>query len=611
MEEIMKSVNECNSIRYASYRTASKMQVFHKALYMNYVQVELIAGIFDRHRLSVTENSVNLDIHEIEDLLSDIYFAIQKENNLDFDAEYLTQLALRYIRNIFNTGDDGDVPVFSVKVALILISCGRLEEKYGYLFHQLADHNACLSKVALNTLLTNVCKITNMLGENVAYGSHLIRASIENCFSETQGCLGVTEADFAGWLMQEPPLLMWITTLNRMKTAEQIIHHIRCSSCKTTPIRGPRYSCLKCNSYNQCQTCFLYGKTSNKHKLKHPVREYCIKTGSKDLKKIIVGLIQNKFGLCPTRNVDNSLHDCSSANLERTKHFDSMSVRSTIKRRILNDPQKELQSIISHLEEENRQLKLELREISDSRVDKLQQHRVIIESQLERLKILKNYLFAQGSQQPRDLNLVQSTPMVHPVVSRLSALPMAFQLSPITHQTGRRDLKKSDESSANNDTTNKTSDERSISREIFNISEETCVEPSTWIGGHRATFTSHDSGFSQWLNPLDDKNKSEGKVKDDDGSSTHSSGISRDNILPSLQCTDKHSEHSSLQNIQGDLNDILDRLQNMVANDCLLEDTFSSDNNCELKRAATEMEDLLTGLIEGMESRKDKLTSIV
>lgn len=40
-------------------------------------------------------------------------------------------------------------------------------------------------------------------------------------------------------------------------------------------------------------------------------------------------------------------------------------------------------------------------------------------------------------------------------------------------------------------------------------------------------------------------------------------------------------------------------------------DTFSTDNNCELKRAATEMEDLLTGLIEGMESRKGKLTTIV
>ena len=79
--------------------------------------------------------------------------------------------------------EDDNISVFSVKAILTLISCGRLEEKYGYLFHQLADHNACLSRAALNTLLINICKITEMLGENVAYGSHLIRASIYNCFS--------------------------------------------------------------------------------------------------------------------------------------------------------------------------------------------------------------------------------------------------------------------------------------------------------------------------------------------------------------------------------------------------------------------------------------------
>lgn len=66
-----------------------------------------------------------------------------------------------------------------------------------------------------------------------------------------------------------------------------------------------------------------------------------------------------------------------------------------------------------------------------------------------------------------------------------------------------------------------------------------------------------------------------------------------------------------MQNIQGDLNDILDRLQNMVANDCLLEESYVANDNCKLKRATTEMEDLLTDLIEGMESRKTKLTTIV
>lgn len=69
---------------------------------MHYIQVELVAGIFERHRLSVTENSVSLDIHEIEDVLSDIYFAAQKENSVNFDAEHFTKLALNFIFKTFN-----------------------------------------------------------------------------------------------------------------------------------------------------------------------------------------------------------------------------------------------------------------------------------------------------------------------------------------------------------------------------------------------------------------------------------------------------------------------------------------------------------------------------
>lgn len=40
-------------------------------------------------------------------------------------------------------------------------------------------------------------------------------------------------------------------------------------------------------------------------------------------------------------------------------------------------------------------------------------------------------------------------------------------------------------------------------------------------------------------------------------------------------------------------------------------DSYVASDNCKLKRATTEMEDLLTGLIQGMESRKSKLTTIV
>lgn len=69
---------------------------------MQYVQLELIAGVFERHRLSITENCVNLDPSEIEDVLSDIYFAACKENNTNFDIDLVTKLALNYILTTYD-----------------------------------------------------------------------------------------------------------------------------------------------------------------------------------------------------------------------------------------------------------------------------------------------------------------------------------------------------------------------------------------------------------------------------------------------------------------------------------------------------------------------------
>lgn len=90
-----------------------------------------------------------------------------------------------------------------------------------------------------------------------------------------------------------------------------------------------------------------------------------------------------------------------------------------------------------------------------------------------------------------------------------------------------------------------------------------------------------ESGFSQWLGSNDPGCKDEKYSVKSIPAGTESEspliiaeslmGIHRDNTPSSLQRPDKHSQHSSLQNIQGDLNDILDRLQNMVTDDCLLD----------------------------------------
>lgn len=117
--------------------------------------------------------------------------------------------------------------------------------------------------------------------------------------------------------------------------------------------------------------------------------------------------------------------------------------------------------------------------------------------------------------------------------------------------------------------------------EIFIANVCICVKLP---GTRKRELSPANSGFSQWLAAGNSNCKEENYATnvvnntDNDTSlaaSQSPAGIHRDNTPSSLQRPDKHSQHSSLQNIQGDLNDILDRLQNMVANDCLLDGKLS------------------------------------
>ncbi|XP_034949469.1 dystrophin-like isoform X2 [Chelonus insularis] len=582
LESIITAIKKYNGIRYPFYRTAAKVQILHQKLYMQYVSLEFVIGVFERHKLSVTENSVTLDRSEVEDVVFDIYYAAQKNANATFDLNASTELAVNVLLHVFDNKDK--VSVFSTKVLLTLLSCGSLHDKYEYLYKLLADHNACLSKSSLHLLLMNICKVTEFLGESVAYGSHLVQSTIDSCFAESQGCLGISKVELRMWLMRDPPLLAWISTFNRLKLAENVVHNIKCSSCKTTPVRGPRFSCMRCVRYHQCQTCFFFAKTSHKHKIKHPVKEYCAETSIKTATKPIVSLFKNKLKLCPiqtTQQIETSLSDTIFYSSDKENTFDTISeINTAVKRKVKSDPHKELSSIINHLEEENKQLQAELKEICGSRAERLQQHRKTVEAQLQRLKILKKCLFhGKRSSFPQTMRCVQSTPLIAPLhqmpsESRFLPLP-EFQLSPINH---RRNTSQ-DSIKINGNDSDPPMETRSINhiqRSPVVLPSSPQIELSTWIGGNRTNIDFDEGRFSQWLDPNSENTRqfkqSESRqniMKYHDDSNLD---FSRDNTPSSLQRPDRHSQHSSLQNIQGDLNDILNRLQHMVANECLLED---------------------------------------
>lgn len=103
-------------------------------------------------------------------------------------------------------------------------------------------------------------------------------------------------------------------------------------------------------------------------------------------------------------------------------------------------------------------------------------------------------------------------------------------------------------------------------------------------GGEKTRIETQDSGFSQWIESKGNDSKETRDIAKSSGRNWIPSAepspddVLYNNAVSSLQRAEKNSQHSSLQNVQGDLKDILDRLQNMVANDSTFEDKCKDRN---------------------------------
>ncbi|XP_075215186.1 dystrophin-like [Lycorma delicatula] len=586
----LNSINECNSIKYAAYRTGAKVCVLQRTLGLDKVRVGLVGGVFQRHRIQVLENCLQLEYCELEAILSDIFFAASKEARLStvaYNVEHLTELTLNFLISVFDKKHAGSIQVIAVKVALVSLCCSRLQEKYQYLFNQLADHNSCLSKRKLKLLLENFVCVTDFLCESLAFSSSLIPDTLESCFeNKSHGPLGISEENFMCWVLKEPQLLVWLSTFYRMRAAENVSHTVRCAVCRTYPIRGLRYRCLHCISYDQCQMCFFHGRTSKRHKLKHPMQEYCWQTSHKEatvsfLKALVNRLCGNTSRLqylpaqpCDTASSGSASPSLStsSSNITAVELMSDIEQQSQIVRYaningvvggnddddcgIGNDvvpwidstlqPQKELQSIINKLEAENRQLELDIERLCGLDQDRvghsLKEHRALIEAQVRRLKLLKQHLQSIG---PKALK-VQSTP----ITVQDSAALMLYkspQLSPIIN---------------NQNWSTDTMNFNHNKKDEYSLSDLTSGCLSTWLGGRDTVITEPRSGFSDWLGTPN--------------AAPNSTPCPRQG-LPYNENERPFQDQSHIDELQQGLDNILFKLQNMLASNFSLSDDISGE----------------------------------
>lgn len=69
---------------------------------MNEVPLSVVIGVFERHKLGATESSLSLESYDLEAVLSDIYFAANKQNHTNTDIDFATELMMNFLYNVYD-----------------------------------------------------------------------------------------------------------------------------------------------------------------------------------------------------------------------------------------------------------------------------------------------------------------------------------------------------------------------------------------------------------------------------------------------------------------------------------------------------------------------------
>lgn len=296
IEQLLQSLTQFNDVRFSAYRTGLKLRHVQKQLSLDQVPIEDLISIFDHHGLR-TQSDELIGVPEMTSCLQNIFegTAIGQSSLLHIPGSI--RLCLSWLLNLYDSSSSsGLIRVLAFKVGLVALCHATLEEKYKFLFSLIADRRMRTDARHIGLLIHDVIQIPRLLGEIASFGGSNIEPSVRSCF-ESGGVLRdeIECKDFLCWLEREPQSLVWLPVMHRLAAGETCRHRVKCNICKTHPINGLRYRCLRCFNFDVCQTCFLTGRFGTKHKIGHPMQEYCSETSAGEDVKDLSRIIRNKF----------------------------------------------------------------------------------------------------------------------------------------------------------------------------------------------------------------------------------------------------------------------------------------------------------------------------
>ncbi|XP_067900301.1 utrophin-like isoform X3 [Heterodontus francisci] len=293
MTELFHSLGDLNNVRFSAYRTAMKIRRLQKALCLDLLELQTAHRIFEQHKL--VQNEQLLNVTEVINCLTTIYDGLEQNHKDLVNVPLCVDMCLNWLLNVFDTGRSGRIRELSLKIGLMCLSKGHLEEKYKYLFKQVAEPTDLCGQRSLSLLLHDAVQIPRQLGEVASFGGSNIEPSVRSCFQHGQNKPEIDAKQFVEWMRLEPQSLVWLPVLHRVAAAETAKHQAKCNICKECPIVGFRYRSLKHFNYDICQSCFFSGRTAKGHKLHYPMVEYCTPTTSGEDVRDFTKVLKNKF----------------------------------------------------------------------------------------------------------------------------------------------------------------------------------------------------------------------------------------------------------------------------------------------------------------------------
>ncbi|XP_076999501.1 utrophin isoform X1 [Tamandua tetradactyla] len=293
MTELFQSLADLNNVRFSAYRTAIKIRRLQKALCLDLLELGTTNDVFRQHKLS--QNDQLLGVPDVVSCLTTAYDGLGQLHRDLVNTPLCVDMCLNWLLNVYDTGRTGKIRVQSLKIGLMSLSKGLLEEKYRCLFREVAGPTETCDQRQLGLLLHDAIQIPRQLGEVAAFGGSNIEPSVRSCFQQNNNKPEISVKEFIDWMHLEPQSMVWLPVLHRVAAAETAKHQAKCNICKECPIVGFRYRSLKHFNYDVCQSCFFSGRTAKGHKLHYPMVEYCIPTTSGEDVRDFTKVLKNKF----------------------------------------------------------------------------------------------------------------------------------------------------------------------------------------------------------------------------------------------------------------------------------------------------------------------------